>query len=128
MKKTTFRKAAAPVSLALAMLLAACGDSDPQKMLESARQYLDKNDNPAAIIQLKNALQEAPDLAEARFLLGKALLLNGDPAGAETELQKARDLGHSPEAVTPLLVRSRGGPSPVQKRPHRLRHPRAAGP
>jgi putative PEP-CTERM system TPR-repeat lipoprotein len=128
MKKTTFRKAAAPVSLALAMLLAACGDSDPQKMLESARQYLDKNDNPAAIIQLKNALQEAPDLAEARFLLGKALLLNGDPAGAETELQKARDLGHSPEAVTPLLVRSRLAQGQFQKVTNDFANTALAGP
>ncbi|WP_439115354.1 XrtA/PEP-CTERM system TPR-repeat protein PrsT [Hydrogenophaga sp.] len=107
MKKTTLRKAVGPVSLAWVMLLAACGDSDPQKMLASARQYLDANDHPAAIIQLKNALQEAPDLGEARLLLGKALLLNGDAAGAETELQKARELGHPPETVTPLLVRSR---------------------
>jgi len=107
MKKRTFHFGAAPVALALALLTSACSNSDPQKMLESARQYMDKNDHPAAIIQLKNALQEAPNLAEARFLLGKSLLLNGDAVGAETELQKARDLGHSPEEVTPLLVRSR---------------------
>ena len=42
-------------------------------------------------------------------------VLNGDPAGAETELQKARDLGHSPEAVTPLLVRSRLAQGQFQK-------------
>ena len=42
----------APVALSIAMLLSACGNSDPQKMVESAREYLDKKDNAAAIIQL----------------------------------------------------------------------------
>lgn len=97
----------APVALSIAMLLSACGNSDPQKMVESAREYLDKKDNAAAIIQLKNALQEKPELAEARFLLGKALLANGDPVGSQTELQKALDLGYAADEVTPLLARSR---------------------
>lgn len=96
-----------PLFMAVAWLLTACSGGDPQKMLESARQYLEKNDGPAAIIQLKNALQEKPDLAEARFLLGKALLANGDAAGAETELRKARDAGYPADQVVPQLVRSR---------------------
>ncbi len=106
MKNAAFPWRAAPVTLAVALLLAACADSDPQKMLDSARQYLEKKDNAAAIIQLKNALQESPDLAEARFLLGKTLLANGDAVGAETELRKARDLGQPADQVAPLLARS----------------------
>ena len=94
-----------PVALAVSLLLAGCADSDPQKMVESAQQYLDKKDNAAAIIQLKNALQENPDLAQARFLLGKALYLNGDPVGGKAELVKARTLGYAPDQVTPLLAR-----------------------
>ena len=96
-----------PVALAAALLVAACGNSDPSAMLSSARDYLGKNDAPAAIIQLKNALQEDPDLGEARLLLGQALLSSGDPVGAETELKKAADLGVSPDLFTPALVRSR---------------------
>ena len=107
MKQPTFTWRTAPVALAIALMLTACSGSDPQKMVESARQYLDKKDNAAAIIQLKNALQEKPDLAEARFLLGKALLLSGDPVGAQTELQKSLDLGYAPDEATPLLARSR---------------------
>lgn len=107
MKQPTFTWRTAPAALAIALVLTACTGSDPQKMVESARQYLDKKDNAAAIIQLKNALQEKPDLAEARFLLGKALLLNGDPVGGQTELQKALDLGYAPDEATPLLARSR---------------------
>lgn len=98
---------AAPVALAIAVMLAACSGSDPEKMLDSAREYLQKNDSAAAVIQLKNALQENPNLAEARFLLGKALLANGDPVGSETELQKALDLRYAVDEVSPLLARSR---------------------
>ncbi len=97
----------APVALAITIFLAGCGNSDPQKMVASARDYMANNDTPAAIIQLKNALQEKPDLAEARFLLGKALLTRGDVPGSEIELQKARDLGYAADEVTPLLVRTR---------------------
>lgn len=107
MNPVSFRWRGAPVALAVALLLGACSDSDPQQMLDSARAYLDKGDNAAATIQLKNALQENPDLAEARFLLGKALWQNGDPVGAETELQKARDLGLASDELTTLLVRTR---------------------
>jgi len=97
----------APVALAITLVLAGCGNSDPQKMVASARDYMANNDTPAAIIQLKNALQEKPDLAEARFLLGKALQTRGDMPGSEIELQKARDLGYSADEITPLLVRAR---------------------
>lgn len=107
MNTLTFKRSLAPISLAVALLLAGCADKDPQKMLESARQYLEQNDTPAAIIQLKNALQENPGLAEARFLLGKTLLLSGDVVGAETELLKASEAGYSKDQVTPLLVQSR---------------------
>ncbi|QHE76684.1 XrtA/PEP-CTERM system TPR-repeat protein PrsT [Hydrogenophaga sp. PBL-H3] len=106
MKTTKFLGGFAPVALAVVLLLAGCAESDPQKMVESARQYLGKNDTAAAIIQLKNALQKNPDLAEARFLLGQALFLNGDPVGAKAELQKARNLGYPLDKLAPLMVRS----------------------
>jgi putative PEP-CTERM system TPR-repeat lipoprotein len=87
------------------MLLASCSDS-PEKMITSAKDFLGQNDNKAAVIQLKNALQANPDLAEARFLLGQALLQSGDAAGSETELRKARALQHPEVEVVPLLARA----------------------
>ncbi|WP_372656753.1 XrtA/PEP-CTERM system TPR-repeat protein PrsT [Hydrogenophaga sp.] len=95
------------VAFSCAALLVACGGNDPEKMLSSARQYLEKKDAAAAIIQLKNVLQEKPDTAEARFLLGKALLQTGNAAGGETELQKAMDLGYAADEVAPLLASAR---------------------
>jgi cellulose synthase operon protein C len=95
-----------PTALAVALLVGACGREDPNALLASARDYMGKNDVPAAIIQIKNALQADPDRAEARAMLGQALLLSGDPAGAETELKRALDLGVPPEEVLPSLARS----------------------
>ena len=61
--------------------LSAVAPTSPDALVASAKEYLAKNDRNAAVIQLKNALQKNPDLAEARFLLGKALLETGEIAG-----------------------------------------------
>lgn len=92
-------------AILVSLLLAACGDK-PQAMLVSAKNYLAKNDTKSAVIQIKNALQSDPNLPEARFLLGIALLEGGDPVGAETELRKARELKHPQDLVIPPLARS----------------------
>jgi putative PEP-CTERM system TPR-repeat lipoprotein len=94
--------------LALGALWTACvliGCSEkPEALLDSARLYLERNDNKAAIIQLKNALQANPNLSEARFLLGSALLETGDPVGAEAELRKSMELKHPMDVVVPQLA------------------------
>ena len=80
--------------------------TSPRRWWPRPRSYLAKNDRNAAVIQLKNALQKNPDLAEARFLLGKALLEAGDLAAAEKELRKAAELKYPPDQVAPLLARA----------------------
>jgi putative PEP-CTERM system TPR-repeat lipoprotein len=77
-----------------------------QAPLDSAKTYLQKNDNKAAIIEIKNALQADPNLPEARFLLGTTLLATGDPVGAEAELRKSMELKYSLDAVVPQLAKS----------------------
>jgi len=102
----TFQKnhaRAALSALLVSLLLVACGDK-PEAMISSAKDYLAKNDNKAAVIQIKNALQKNPDLPEARYLLGKTLLETGDAAGAETELRKALTLNYPQEQTIPLLA------------------------
>lgn len=89
----------------VAVLAAACGDS-PERMVSSAKDYLAKGDNAAAIIQLKNVLQTAPENAEARFLLGKASLETRDFAAAEKELRRALEFDQPADAVLPLLAQA----------------------
>ena len=93
-------------AVALAAALAACGRSDPASLIASARKYLAKGNAPAAIIELKNALQTAPDNAEARFLLARSLLETGDAVGAETEARKAIQLRYAADEVYPVLARA----------------------
>ena len=92
-------------ALLLVLLLVACGEK-PEAMLNSAKDYLAKNDAKAAVIQVKNALQVNPDLPEARLLLGKALLDTGDAVGAESELRKALVLKAPLDQVVPVLARA----------------------
>ena len=63
---------------AVALGARACRN-DPASYVASAKAYLAKSDYKAAIIELKNALQKAPDNGEARYLLAKSLLATGDP-------------------------------------------------
>ena len=82
----------------------ACGKvENTQALISEAKQFQQKGDNQAAIIQLKNALQKNPDDAEARYLLGMIYQETGDPASAEKELRKALALGMSRDKVTPGL-------------------------
>ena len=87
-------------------LLVACGGKSADDLLASAKQYLEKNDKKAAVIQLKNVLQKNPDSPEARFLLGRTLLQSGDVVSSGVELRKAQGLGYPSSQVVPLLAKS----------------------
>lgn len=60
--------------------------------LEAAKKYFDKGEMKAAVIELKNFLQDNPDNVDARALLGEAYLKTGDAAAAAKSLERARDL------------------------------------
>lgn len=77
----------------------------PEAMVASAKQHFANNDVDGGIIQLRNALQKNPNLGEARFLLGNALLEKGDFVSAERELRKVHESDYAPDSVTPALVR-----------------------
>ena len=98
-----------PTVLAILILIAAltgCEVEGPPQMIESAKSYLAKGDQKAAIIQLKTVLQQEPASGEARLLLGKALLASGDASGAAVELSKALERDQPKEAVLPELARA----------------------
>jgi hypothetical protein len=69
-------------------LLAGCAGDSEQQLIASARAYLAKRELSAAAIELKRALDKNGRSEEARMLLGKVLLEDGDPAAAEVELRR----------------------------------------
>src|SRR5438105_2317289 len=100
------RSARALVALALIVGVTACSRADPSSFDSSAKSYMAKSDYKAAIIQLKNAIEKAPNDGEARFLLAKTLLDTGDSVGAETEVRKAIGLQYPQDETYPLLARA----------------------
>jgi putative PEP-CTERM system TPR-repeat lipoprotein len=88
----------------LAAVLVACGgQATPEKLLQEAKRYEDQGDYNAAVIQLKNALQAAPENVTARYRLGLLYLATGDAASAEKELRKALEVKNPPPEVWPAL-------------------------
>jgi putative PEP-CTERM system TPR-repeat lipoprotein len=84
--------------------MTACGKTQTSETLvNEAKQYQQKGDNKAAIIQLKNALQKNPDDVEARYLLGTIYNETANSQSAEKELRKALSLGMSSAKVSPGL-------------------------
>lgn len=99
------RGGAGALALGSALLLAGCFGDSAQDLLKSAKEHLDKKDAKGAVIQLKNALQKDDSLAEARFLLARALLDSGDVAGAVIEAEKAKTQGFKSDAMSALQAR-----------------------
>ncbi len=89
---------------ALAIMLEACVRVTPAEVIADAKGYLDKGDANSAVVELKDVLQEQPDLPEARFLLGKAMVALDNPAGAEVELRRALQLGYRADEILPPLA------------------------
>lgn len=94
----------APILLVAA--LAACGQRSEQDLIAAAQKRMEQKDAAGAVIELKNLLQQNPDNATGRYLLGKALLEGGDLAGAEIELRRAWDLGAPRDELAPLLAQT----------------------
>ncbi len=91
-------------ALPLLCALGACQRTQPtDELMADARRFRDQGDAKAAIIQLKNVVQQAPEDAPARLMLGQMYLESGDMLSAEKELRRARDLGATADAVLPPL-------------------------
>ncbi len=92
--------------LCLSVSLPGCNRDTPEKFIASGKSYLAKRDYLGAAIQFKNAVQKAPEHAEARYLLGIALEQQDEPGSAEIELRKAISAGYAAELTYPALVRA----------------------
>jgi putative PEP-CTERM system TPR-repeat lipoprotein len=100
--KPFFGKLLGLVILAVCLMTVAGYGKEPADdvdYVQRALQYQDKGELPAAIIELKNALQQNPNNAEARWLLGKLYVQQGDGASAQKELERAVEAGMSYEKV-----------------------------
>lgn len=76
----------------------------PEDHLRAGIALQAKGDIAGATIELKNALQMAPDNARARFLLGEIHMASGNYPNAEKELAKAREMGLAEPRLVPLLA------------------------
>ena len=87
-------------------LLMACGPKTADEYIEQAQQHLTKENNAAAIVALKNAVQVDPKSALARYELGKVYLSARQFESAEKELNRAFEYGYDPTKVLPLLTQA----------------------
>lgn len=94
-----------PLLIASACLvLAGCGERSEADSLAAARARIEKRDDKAALIELRNTLQEYPESPEGRYLLGTVFLKTGDVAGALVELERARQLKYDENKVLPAVA------------------------
>lgn len=95
-------------SLIAAGGLAGCGKTNLSDIehIQRAKDFQDKGDLTASVIELKGALKIKPDNAEARWLLGQIYVDMENGAAAEKELKRARELGVDSNSVLVPLGRA----------------------
>lgn len=74
---------------AVCAAFASAADPQAARYYEDALKRFDNQDPAGAVIQLKNAIQRDRTMLAAQVLLGKALLMEGDPIGAEVAFDEA---------------------------------------
>jgi predicted Zn-dependent protease len=96
-------RALAPSLLFALLAISACEQPSPQQRIDNAKAHLLRGDTQLAIAELKRVLQEQPDDARVRLMLGEVYLSSGNLPSAEKELGRARTLGlNSAELVAAL--------------------------
>jgi putative PEP-CTERM system TPR-repeat lipoprotein len=103
--KINHKKSILPIVIS-AILLGGIGACSSEKTnaeyLASAKQYLASGNNSSAVVELKNAIKNAPSNVVVRELLGDIYLNVGDAAKAEKELSRAYEYGSMSAAISLL--------------------------
>ena len=98
-----FREAAgiAAIVIGLALAVGGCGNEElsADAYVAKAESFVAAGDLRAGVIEFKNAIQRNPEDPKARLLLGTTYLALGDPASAEKEISRARELGAAAQDV-----------------------------
>ena len=93
--------------LALALSLAACNrQPETAALLADAQRFLQQGQHKAALIQLKNAVAQSPQDANARLLLARVYNDSHDAVSAEKESRKAQSLGAPAAQALPVLAKA----------------------
>jgi putative PEP-CTERM system TPR-repeat lipoprotein len=94
-------------AIIVAAALGGCNRSKPtEQLLAEAKQYQQKGEIKAAMIELKNAVANSPENGEARLALGVLHVDTSDYVSGEKELRKALALGMDKNRVLPPLGRA----------------------
>jgi len=95
------------IAVASVAPLSGCSASnDPGAQIAKAEKLQAQGKYRSASIVLKALLQQKPNNAKARYLLGETLLKLGDASGATNQLRRALKLGDDPNTVLPTLSRA----------------------
>lgn len=105
-KKTMLYKAMKLMIIpTLITAISACsGQKTDLEYLESAKKYAAQGDYKSHVIELKNALQQNPQNADARYLLALAYLSEQQGAAAQKELERAIEYGMPSSELTDELA------------------------
>ena len=101
------RTLAVSVLLLSMLALSGCGNPSPEESLANTETFISEGDPRSAMIELKNALQEAPDFGAARVRLGTVQASLGDHASALKEFERALDLGVDTDEVRIGILRAK---------------------
>ena len=95
------------LAASIAVVLAGCTQKTPEELVTSASQLMEQGQADAAVLELKNAVEQKPSDGQIRFLLAKAYIMNGQFFSAEKELERALEYGIDELEMAPYLIQSK---------------------
>lgn len=100
------RVSRACIIVASLFAVAACTEKTAEEYIQQATEFSAAGDKQAAVVALKNAVQQGPRNPNPRFALGQLYLELKNYESAEKELSRALELGYPANQVIPLLAQA----------------------